>query len=390
MMGQVKGKAVDPGRFSPFQALKVLYDFDGPRSFTFLDGDGELNFALWFDENTEFVRYLVVPFSDDLVARLVKGQMSLREAIDQPRLWIVDVNADGTPQAAIRTHLSDLPEEELPVPGTMLLPSLEPLLSLRAIGEPIQPSAIPGSVIKFVIEGAQRAMKGLAEYELEKGEQLGRRLGAIRRLQDLPAQTIRVASFEVSFRSPIREPGLFEGLGAGETQEELAALDNIGKNLRAGLEWLTDGVCGRQELPVPDDQERSRVIVQAMRSLTPPSHGPIREVELRGRLVQKMERPFRLNRNTRSVVNATLRRFPTPSEHSVRLVGRIRELDADRLRFELREIADGATTRECLFDEDLWDEVHDLLGEEAQVEVLGRETSPNRPVEVAVISRLRG
>jgi hypothetical protein len=279
-----------------------------------------------------------------LVERLEKGQMSLREAIDQPRLWVVDVNSDWAPQAAIRTHLSDLPQDELPVPGTMLLPSLEPLLSLRAIGDPIRPGEMPGSVIKFVIEGAQRALKTLAEYALEKGDQGREGLHVLRRLYDLPAQTFRTASFEVSFGSPFREPDLYAGIGAGEAQDERAALEAIGKNLRAGLAWLTDGVRGRQELPVPEDQELSRVIVQAMRYLTPPTHGPIREMELRGGLVKKMEGPFHLNRNMRSVVNATLRRFPTPTEHSVRLVGRIRELDADRLRFELREIANGTTT----------------------------------------------
>lgn len=127
MMGPVPGMAVDPARFAPFRPSKLLYDFDGPRTFTFLDRDGELHLALWFDENAEAVRYLVVQFSESLVELLETGQISIREALEQPRLWVVDVNNGGIPSAATRTTLADLPQDELPVPGTMLLPSLEPL-----------------------------------------------------------------------------------------------------------------------------------------------------------------------------------------------------------------------------------------------------------------------
>lgn len=132
MMGLVKGKTVEPARFAPFHPLKVLYDFDGPRTFTFLDREEELNLALWFDENAERIRFLVVPFSEQLTERLETGQISVREALEQPRLWVVDVNNRFEPVAAVRTNLADLPQDELPVPGTMLLPSLE----MRRSGEP--------------------------------------------------------------------------------------------------------------------------------------------------------------------------------------------------------------------------------------------------------------
>jgi hypothetical protein len=205
---------MDPARFAPFRPSKVLYDFDGPRTFTFLDSEGELFLALWFDENAETIRYLVVPFSTPLLDRLEAGQMSIRESLDQPRLWVVDVDNGGKPVRATRTTLADLPEDELPPVGTMLLPSLEP----------------------------------------------------------------------------------------------------------------------------------------------PPS----------------------------------LRRASTRPERSVRLVGRVRELDADFLRFELRDIEGEVTRRQCFFDEELWDDVRNLLGEEVRVEVLGVETSPTSPVRVAFMGKLAG
>src|SRR5260370_20759082 len=103
MMGPVQGVAVDPARFTPFQPSKVLYDFDGPRTFTFLDTDGELCLALWFDENSEAVRYLVVPFSELLVDRLEQGQISIREALEQPRLRVVDVDDHPRPLRILLT-----------------------------------------------------------------------------------------------------------------------------------------------------------------------------------------------------------------------------------------------------------------------------------------------
>ena len=74
MMGPIKGKAVDPAQFSPFHPAKVLFDLDGPRSFTFIPADRELYWAHWFDESKSGVRYLVVPFSPAIFAGGVLNQ----------------------------------------------------------------------------------------------------------------------------------------------------------------------------------------------------------------------------------------------------------------------------------------------------------------------------
>jgi hypothetical protein len=124
MMGPVKGKPVDPAQFAPFRPAKVLADVGGPRSFTFVPADGELYWAHWFDESADRVRYLVVPFSPALLDRLEAGRLSLREALDQPRLWVVDVDDLGSPVGAVRAALDDLPADELPAPGATLSPAL--------------------------------------------------------------------------------------------------------------------------------------------------------------------------------------------------------------------------------------------------------------------------
>ncbi|MBC7816998.1 MAG: hypothetical protein IAG10_08935, partial [Planctomycetaceae bacterium] len=163
-MWSVSGKQIDAAQFRPFEPVEVLYDFDGPRSFTLRDAEGELQLAHWCDEDDQAERYLVVPFTPKLVERLKTGTLTLRDALDQPRLWAVDVKRTGEIASAWRTQLADLPPDILPHPGTMLLPSLEPLISLRAVGSQITEGRIPSSVVKALIDGVQHAVKVLTVY----------------------------------------------------------------------------------------------------------------------------------------------------------------------------------------------------------------------------------
>jgi len=236
-MWDIQGKPLDPKRFTPFAPSQVLNYYDGPRIFTCFDADQGLCLACWSDEDDQVARYILVPCTEDLIVRLERGALSVRDALEQqPRTWLVDVAEKGEVRAVQLIRLSDLPSDALPQPGVMLHRELEPLLSFRAIGSLIRPGEIPGSVLRFVVEGAQKALKLLAEFELNVPQQTGRPHRALKRLYDLPAQSLRVASFEVAFRSPLSEPNLFQGLTADEVGEERAVLDRIGKHLRTGLD----------------------------------------------------------------------------------------------------------------------------------------------------------
>lgn len=125
-MWQVTGKPLDIGLFQPFKPEEVLYDFDGPRTFTHRDRDGQLCLAHWCDEDQEVTRFLVVPVTEQLVKKLKEGESTLRDALNQPRLWALDLAHSGELREAWIVKLIDLPQEVLPHPGTMLLPSLEP------------------------------------------------------------------------------------------------------------------------------------------------------------------------------------------------------------------------------------------------------------------------
>ncbi len=157
-MWEVVGKPGELELFEPFKPSEILYDFDGPRTFTHLDKYESLCLAHWFDDDEKATRYIVVPFTEELLASLKNGSLTLRDALNQPRIWLVDeAHSSGKLQNVWIVRPSDVPEDCLPKPGTMLLPSLHPLISLRAIGEEIEKGGIPGSVIRACVEGVQKA-----------------------------------------------------------------------------------------------------------------------------------------------------------------------------------------------------------------------------------------
>jgi hypothetical protein len=124
MMWDVHGNAADPTQFT-LRPVKILYEFDGPKTFTFRDHDGELCLAHWCDEGDGLTRYIVVAFSNRLTARLEQGAISLRDALEQPRAWVIDEDGQGVVRSAWRVDVAELPEQVLPRPGTLLQPSLE-------------------------------------------------------------------------------------------------------------------------------------------------------------------------------------------------------------------------------------------------------------------------
>jgi hypothetical protein len=82
-MWEIEGKEIDSGRFTPFEPVEVLYEYDGPRIFTTRDLDGELNLAHWSDEDEKATRYVVVPTSPGIVDSLRRGILSVHDALNQ-------------------------------------------------------------------------------------------------------------------------------------------------------------------------------------------------------------------------------------------------------------------------------------------------------------------
>lgn len=367
-MWNINGMATDVARFQPFELVDVLYEFDGPRIFTLNDREGELNLAYWSDEDDTVCRYVVVPTTLAIVESLRKGRVSVFDALNQPRCWLCDVDHQGDLKNCQRVSFDTLPRDVLPATGTMLLPSLEPLLTLRAIGDEIIPGQIPGSVIRACVEGVQKAFKVLSEYVLGQTPQAGRPDDFLRRLFDLPTQRFAFASFEISFRMPIEELNLFTA--SGHKSPEIETLEKVGLLLNKGLAWLTTAA-SEEGVYSPDNPDESAVVLRALKEITPSSQGGIEQLELKGQLIGPRSTPLVLERTARQRVNAAIRSRALEPQ-PVDLVGRIRELDKDRLSFELREIPGAVQVQRFVFDEELLEEVFQAFQEDVRVQVAGR------------------
>ena len=157
----IKGLACSSSDFDGFEIQSILIDVDGPRLFSAQTRVCTALFML-VDENESSMRFVVVPTDDRMLAKLESGSLTVRAALDQPLLWVLETSHSFCPKNAWRTTLAELPESILPQKGRMLRAHLQPAFRLRAIGEGLSAGTVPASVIRQVVEGASTAYNGEA------------------------------------------------------------------------------------------------------------------------------------------------------------------------------------------------------------------------------------
>lgn len=367
-MWTVQGTDCDPSRFSPLCADEVLYEFDGPRIFTAHDSDHALCLACWSDGDETLTRYIVAPSSARIVDSLRSGALTVADALDQPRCWVCDVLPDGSAARCTLVEFGEIPEDARPAVGTMLLPELEPLFAVRVLGPGVVPGQVPGSTLRDCVGRVQSAFKTLLEFVRGSASRTGRPTGPLARLYDLPVRRLAFASLDISFGPPLEGPSVLGTLAeATPTDQELA---QVGSLLRRGLRWLTTSAAD-EGIYSPANPDESAAILGALDRLTRivGTAGTDR-VELRGSLLGSQRSPIALERSTRRRVLAAKRTQGTQSE-ALQLCGRVRELDKDKLSFELRETRTSPPAQRFVFDQDLMGAVLDALQADRRVRVCG-------------------
>lgn len=122
--------------FAEMTPDEVLYDFDGPRIFTFKSRT-DLYFACWSDENSQEqrTRYLVVPTATSEIQRLKAGGVPLDRVLDKDFLWTVDRNFENQviEVQCLRGGISSIPDGFKPEKGTLLWDHLEPEKQTREL-----------------------------------------------------------------------------------------------------------------------------------------------------------------------------------------------------------------------------------------------------------------
>ena len=113
---------------------EVLIEYDGPRFFV---AQTKLCLALFYmaDENENSIRFIVVPTNQSSIEQLKQGLITVYESLNQPLLWLVETGINFAIKEVKSTNLQQIPQDVLPRQGLMLWPHLQPVFTLRAIGE---------------------------------------------------------------------------------------------------------------------------------------------------------------------------------------------------------------------------------------------------------------
>ena len=374
MNWDLETKPVDIAMIGDLAPVEILYEFDGPRIFSAHSPLGDL-LCFLADDDGELRRFIAAPTNGDMLAKLKDGVRSLRDALDQPWVWFVDVDNDDQPRGVWRGTLSDAPPDSLPEPGTMLRADLEPIFALRAIGEGLGEGSVPMSVGRQVMDGATTSLKKIVNVVFEDARRAGRKVKTIRQFYDLPTLGFAYNSFEAAFRMPTDQSASLTGLA----DESTAAVQEIARKLKQALCWATETHADGTEEGLP------LALLEALERLVPPKTGIIHCIEVRGRMFCDVATPYRLTRDASHKVRKALSIARESQEQLITISGRPGEFDKDNLSCTLRE-TDDDKDHQCRFTPELYDELYEAFDSDRQVTIVGRETLKTGEIEVLIVS----
>lgn len=370
---KVEGLDYEPSHFSEINIKNILIEHDGPRLFI---AETPLCLALFMlvDESEKALRFIATPTSQKIVKQLEQGLLAVRDALNQPLVWVIDTDFSYQAIAAWHTQLNNLPEEVLPQKNTMLWPHLQPAFSLRAIGDGLEIGGVPSSVIKQVVDGASTALRKAASHVFnEPSSKQGRIRNSIKRLYDLPVQYFAYNSFEVAFSLPKEQQ-----VDLLPNEEDTIEMQKMGSVLAASIQKAIEG----SQLESIEIE-----LLEALEKLVPPQSGIITEYEVGGTILGNQNKTYVLNRNVSKKVKFALQRIRDREEKISTLEGVVAQMDRDNLTFTLRQTSDGKD-HNCSFSADIFDEVLDAFVSTSPVTISGRETLKNGNIDVSIFNKV--
>lgn len=316
-MHEIRGNQVDTPQLQ-MKVIEMLFAFDSASTYTTRGSDGRLYLAHWIDEDDDsgLDRYLVVPTSDEIVQRLKLGTLALRDALDQPWTWAIDLDrATGTRVSLVEIDFDTLPLEVLPLPGVGVNGNRS-LLSVDFTG---QPGAIPRlSSVKQALGSVQSAFRKLALAAVDIPAGSGRPPNSIRSLYDWPVTNLEIGSLHIEFGSPSQ--------ATIDTDSDLQFLRSSGELLETGAIWASGSGT------LPEDLPSKEAVLAALTELAPSPRGEFSQVVVSSRYF----RPVILKSDVRSLV-AQEQAEPSIRQSIRLLTGLVRELDRDLWTFIIRD-----------------------------------------------------
>lgn len=395
-------------QFVGFTPSEVLYEFEGPRIFTTLNGS-QLYF--WYECSEEIeanrVRYLVVPANRQLVEHLKCGSKTVHDALRQPWLWVIDVVSGQVDKGWVLSDMESIPAYAKPHPDAPLWPQLEPLLSYRLIGDGLREGVVPASVVARAIAGPTAALKGLLEIVNNAGATVGRPAEESRKLYGVVAKRFAFNSFEISFDMPPQQDDAEQSYAAsqaslplgGETASAVITSLSLDASSRVpstqliapslNIEIYQEGGAKLEQAFKWLASENSSIaqptlsMLSVLESLVPPKNGQITAAEVKGKLVGELSSVM-LTRDSTTRVKRAIANSRERQRTLVSAQGRIGEFDKDKLTCTLRDQPDHKPEIVCSFTEAIYDDLLDAFNTDKMVIIQGRKPAERRMEIIAV------
>lgn len=329
--------------------IEVLYEAEEPIIYV-SQGPPGLKLLVYLAEVQDSGEWLfVAPIGDSQLKSLKAGFTPVRAALFES--WCLQCHRARDGKLRFwSVNQSDIPNAFLPVSDTPLYPQHTPVLVAKAIGPDLFPGRLTSSIVSAMAESGRKAVKNLIDFVIDEAQD-GRPAGSYRSMYDLPVQRLRFGSFEVAFGAPQCD------------EDSLHNSSRAADMLADGLQWLAGGANSE---PVPGSTDEERLaILDSLIELTPAQGSRIDRIELSGTWLGS--KSISLNKKSRSRVRKEIALLR--AEQVIRAIGRVREMDQDRLSFTLRE-TDKNGPMKIFFAEEMFDEVLKSFSDSTKVEVI--------------------
>lgn len=378
MLWNTEGREMSPAFLGDLTPERVLFEYEGPRSFLARDPHGDLLFCHQCGESDIAWRYAVVPFDERMVESLEQGVVDLRTALDQPRLWLADVGASGKVLACRRVRFAEIPETCRPHTGVVLYPETEPLLSVRYTGEKLDLGQASLGTLKETLDGVRKALKSLAEFATGNVAQRGKPKARTRRYYDLPARLL-AGSVRVVVRSDMDpQKRLFED----------EVWKTMGDLLATGLAEALEG----DDVQTPDSEPaetRRRIALSAVAQLATAVAATGDVVEIEGQLLpsSRSRGPWRIDHAARTRLRRRLKHDFGEAAELFDREGYITELDREEATFQLRD-ENGYTICKLSYEDQFFESVKEAFDEskDRKVRVIAERTSPSAAADLLALT----
>lgn len=226
-------------------------------------------------------------------------------------------------------------------------------LLLRLIGPRVHLGSVPTSVVTQMLDQLRQSLAAIGN-RVRSGPSWrpGRRHPILEALCDPSIVSWEAGSVRLGLDLPIYVQPSLPGV-PGSVEADVAQA--------AGL--LVDGLAVGATGAIPaslKDEDLRRFVLGRVIKLAPSGRGPLAALEVSGRLVQAPE-PYRLDSRSRTRIRKEMLR-PAPGQVTTE-EGTVREIDLDRLSFDLRERPDGREQLRCDFPLELLEEAKAALGQ---------------------------